>query len=138
MLGRVVSVTEDVVFLADVGVHSLGDGSRNRILQAADAFTHVNCFLAMNVILMLEVTGQSLLKTVCNPLRQIPSCELDARLLAPLYPLLVVVFGNWCASISRAVTLQVVCTSARMIVRSVLATKASYSGARVMSRARPR
>ena len=36
MLGRAVSVTEDVVFLGDRGVHSLGDGSRVRIPQAAD------------------------------------------------------------------------------------------------------
>ena len=34
---------------------------------------HVNCFLAVNEILMLEVAGQSQLKTVCDPLLKIPS-----------------------------------------------------------------
>ena len=32
------------------------------------ALKHVSCFLAVNEILMLEVTSQSLSKTVCNPL----------------------------------------------------------------------
>ena len=36
------------------------------------AFTHMNCFLAVNEILMFQVTGQSLLKTVHNPLLEIP------------------------------------------------------------------
>ena len=46
--------------------------------------------------------------------------ELDARFVRTL------VLQCWCASISTALTLRVVCTSARMILTSVLATKASF------------
>ena len=79
MPGRAVSVTEGVVFLGDVGVHSLGDGSRIRILQAADdeivswRERRFHAFLAVNEILMLKITGQSLLKTIHNPLLKIPN-----------------------------------------------------------------
>ena len=49
--------------------------------------------------------------------RHIQEGELDARLLAPCTPALVVVFVNWCASTSRALALELVCTSARHHVR---------------------
>ena len=61
------------------------------------AFTHVNCFLEVNEILVLEVTGHSLLKTVCSSIAEDPELteshgdwdgqegELDARLFAPLH-----------------------------------------------------
>ena len=64
MFGRAVSVSEDVVFL---GEHSLGAGynfachrlQTMRLPPGVNgAFTHVNCFVAANEILMLVVTGQ--------------------------------------------------------------------------------
>ena len=61
--------------------------------------THVDCFHAVNVNLGLVVT-RSFLLTV-----------LDCSRL--YVPLVVVVSVSWCASTSRALTLQAVCTQAK-------------------------
>ena len=52
VLVRAASVAKDVVFLGDVGVHSL---------------------VIVKKVLILVVTGQFLLETGCNPLPKIPS-----------------------------------------------------------------
>ena len=75
---RAVYVTEDVVLLCDMGVHSLEfalhwlqtmgwSPGENDLVHERKL-----CFLAVNEILMLEVTDQFLLKTVCNPIAKDP------------------------------------------------------------------
>ena len=74
LLGRTFFVTENDVFLGDEGVHSQADGSRVRISQVADEeIVSWRPSLAPTVMLMLVVTGQSLLKTFYTPLRGTPN-----------------------------------------------------------------
>ena len=75
------SVAKDVVLLADLGVRSLGDGSRARISLFADqemssgkngSSTHVTCSRAVNEGRRVVVTGQFLLRTVLQPTAEDP------------------------------------------------------------------
>ena len=105
VLLRAVSVAEDVLWLGDMDVHCLGDGSRVRISLAADdewlpgknaSSTHVDCSRAVNEGLRLAVTGQFLQRHRSQPIAEDPELskgqcdrdgqqnELVARLLAPL------------------------------------------------------
>ena len=72
---RAFSGAEEV--LGDVGLHSLGDGSRVCFPLTADEemvslSTHANCFLAVNEVRLLVITGQ-FFQTIHNPLLFIPS-----------------------------------------------------------------
>ena len=78
---RAFTGAEEVVFSSDVGVHSLGDGSRVRFpLTPCEErspcrnglSTHVSCFLAVNKIRMFVITGQFFV-TACSPSVLIPS-----------------------------------------------------------------
>ena len=108
-LGEPFFVTENDVFLGDMGVHARADGfrvrSRTRKLSRAVSvgFTYTKCSLAPKEILMLMVICQSLWKTVYTPLLD-PGLAgehgdhdgheggLDARVFAPYCtPVLIVV-----------------------------------------------
>ena len=95
------SVTEDVVFLGDFGVHSLGDGSRIRISQAADdeVVSWRACELFSRSERDSDARGRRSVQ-IENSLRSIAEDpeltegqgdrdgqdgDLDARSLAPLY-----------------------------------------------------
>ena len=69
VLGRAVFVTED-----DSWVTWVGDGKTMKLFPGVSSgFTRTTYSLAPNVIMMLGVTSQVLLRTVCyTPLRQIP------------------------------------------------------------------
>ena len=84
MLGRAALFTDSDVSLRDVGVCSPSDGSRVRISQVAvdeivswrEPLFHAHESVLSRqkkFILMLVVTGQSLLKTVHTPLLEVPN-----------------------------------------------------------------
>ena len=115
---RAVSVGKDVVLICDMGVHSLGDGSRVRISLAGDDEMAKNCFRAVNEVcgswsvavedsLPFIAEDPELSKEQVTGTVRRTSLLLDcSRSCAPG---LVVFSVNWCASTSRALTLQAVC-----------------------------
>ena len=158
VLGRAFFSLMVKVFLGDMGVYCRGYGSRVGMLQVAydgivswrERLAHAyELFSRSERISAVQGHWSVPVETVHDPLldilsrsriRLIGTFRLASWMLEFLHPCIrapIFVFVDVCASASNALTLQVVCTLARMIVTSVLATKASDSDTRVVGLARP-